>query len=433
MHRTPLALLIVCLLVVSTVTADEWPQWRGPQRDGVWRETGIVEELPDEVQPRWTADIGAGYSSPTVADGRVYITDRIDEPEEIERVHCFDFKTGKQVWTHAYPTGDLYGRIGYKAGPRAAVIVQEGKAYSLGSAGHLLCFDAATGKVLWQHDLYTQYQIDMPRWGIAASPLIEGDLLIVQAGGKDACMIAFDRNSGKEAWRALSDAASYVAPIVIDQAGRRVLVTYMADRVAGMDPKTGQVLWSYDMPGSQWPIAISTPVVHDDLLFLSSAHVGSALLRLDPDRMAVHEVWRKNGKTNREDGTLHSLITTPILRDGYIYGLHQNAKLRCLDLKTGEVVWESEGAMPPEKFGTLHMVEHAPTGRVFIFNEIGELVIANLTPMGYIELDRAKLVEPTKPQNPGRRTGVTWAHPAFAHRHILVRSDQKLVCVDLSK
>lgn len=432
--RAYLSLIVAAVMLVGTnLHADEWPQWRGPQRDGVWRETGIVERLPDEVEPRWSVEVGAGYSSPTVADGRVYVTDRVDEPQEIERVHCFDFKTGERLWSHEYPTGKLYGGIGYKAGPRAAVIVQDGRAYSLGGVGHLHCFDARTGKVLWQHDLYSEYDIDMPRWGIASSPLIEGEVLIVQIGGKDACLVAFNRETGKEAWRALSDAASYTAPIVIDQAGRRVLVCYTADRVVGMDPQTGKLLWHYDMPGSKWPIAIATPVVHDDLLLVSSAHVGSALLRLDPDHMAVHEVWRRDGSKSREQGTLHSLITTPLIQGKHIYGLHQNAKLRCLDLMTGELVWESEAVMPVEKFGTLHMVEHGPTGRTFIFNELGELIIAQLSPKGYHEIDRANIIGPTKPQNPGRRTGVTWAHPAFANRHILVRSDEQLVSVDLSE
>ena len=149
MRSLSLLILPAVLLAPSTVFADEWPQWLGPQRDGVWREEGIVEDFDGErLTPRWTADIGAGYSSPTVADGRVYITDRLDDPEELERIHCFDSKTGEKLWSYQYSTGKLYGGIGYKAGPRAAVIVQDGRVYSLGGVGHLLCLDATTGKVL---------------------------------------------------------------------------------------------------------------------------------------------------------------------------------------------------------------------------------------------------------------------------------------------
>ena len=207
-------ILALGLLVVS-VEADDWPQWRGPLRDGVWRETGIVQKFDrSQLDIVWRAEVGGGYSGPTVADGRVYVTDRLTKPNQVERVHCFDQKTGSKIWTHEY--GCKYRNVSYETGPRASVTVDEGRAYALGTMGHLFCFDAATGDVLWKKDLEKRYKINMPTWGLSAAPLIEGDLVIVQIGGEKACLVAFDKQTGEEDWRALNDQASYSAPIVIE-------------------------------------------------------------------------------------------------------------------------------------------------------------------------------------------------------------------------
>ena len=230
--------LLASGLAAWAAAADDWPQWRGPKRDGVWRETGLLERFPSpELAPRWKVKVSNGYSGPTVAGGRVYLTDRVTEPKQQERVHCFDWQTGKTLWTHAYDAP--YGGVGYPDGPRASVTIHEGRAYSLGAVGHLYCLDAATGKVHWSKDLDKLYEIRVPDGGLSASPLIEGDLVVVQAAGAgEACLIAFDRKTGEERWKALPDRASYSAPVVIEQAGKRVLVCWTADRVVGLDPKT---------------------------------------------------------------------------------------------------------------------------------------------------------------------------------------------------
>ena len=215
--RSLLGLLIV--LISIPTFADEWPQWHGPNRDGVWRETGIVETLTQEtLDVRWRIPISSGYSGPTVADERVYVTDRVVTPKQIERVHCYDWKTGEQIWTYEYDCE--YRNVGYTAGPRASVTVHNGLAYSLGALGHLFCFDATTGEVKWKNNLNTTYKIEMPIWGIASAPLIKDDLLIIQVGGEDVCFAAFDLKTGEERWTALDDKASYSAPIIIDQAER---------------------------------------------------------------------------------------------------------------------------------------------------------------------------------------------------------------------
>jgi hypothetical protein len=251
--------LPVCCLTCysSTASADDWPQWRGIDRDGVWHETGVIDSFDSPRLPlRWRAEISSGYCGPTVAGGRVYVTDRVIKPKQIERVHCFDAKDGTPLWTHAYDCA--YRGVEYDAGPRASVTIDDRRAYSLGTMGHLHCFDAATGKVEWSHDLGVTHKIRMPMWGIAGSPLVEGDLVIVHIGGEpNACLVAFDKKTGTERWRALDDPASYSSPIVIDQAGRRVLVCWTGRRVVGLGPATGKLHWSQEFTPARFVRAIA--------------------------------------------------------------------------------------------------------------------------------------------------------------------------------
>ena len=220
---------VTCLLLLSlsatTGRGDEWPQWRGPHRDGVWHETGIVEKFEsDQIEPLWRQPVGSGYSGPTVAEGNVYVTDRLVEPQQVERVHCFDWNLGTKLWTRSYPCEYT---ISYEAGPRASVTVEDGRAFALGAMGHLHCLDAASGQVLWKHDLDAEFKISadkrMPIWGIAGSPLIYEDLVIVPIGAEKASLVAFNKKFGDLVWQALDDRAQYSAPILIEQAGRPVL------------------------------------------------------------------------------------------------------------------------------------------------------------------------------------------------------------------
>ncbi len=240
------SLVIAGFLLVATGStyADDWPQWRGTLRDGIWRETGIIRKFDSpEIKVKWRAPISSGYSGPTVASGRVYVMDRLVEPKEQERVHCLDAESGKPIWSHAYDC--VYKGVSYPNGPRASVTVNDGKAYSLGSMANLYCFDAAKGDVLWSKDLFTQYKVRMPDWGIAAAPLIEGDNVIVVISGEgDSCVVAFDRMTGAEKWKALPDKACYSSPMMIDQAGKRVMVLWTADRIVGLDPSSGKLYGS---------------------------------------------------------------------------------------------------------------------------------------------------------------------------------------------
>ena len=189
---------------IPAARGDDWPQWRGPHRDGVWSETGIVEKFPDkQLKIDWRAPIGPGYSGPTVADGRVYVTDRA-ESKKGERVFASTPKPAKRFGP--IPTIAAID-IGYGDGPRAAVTIDSGRAYALGAMGDLHCFDAAKGDVLWKKDLLAEYKIRMPIWGITAAPLVEGNLLIVEIGGEQACIVAFDKATGEEKWKSLDDRA----------------------------------------------------------------------------------------------------------------------------------------------------------------------------------------------------------------------------------
>jgi len=429
--------LLATLSMCSRAAADDWPQWRGPQRDGVWRETGIVDKLPaGKLKPVWRAAVGAGYSGPTVAGGRVYVTSRQTEPKQTETVHCFDLKTGDVVWTHTYAR--KYSNIGYTDGPRAAVSIDNGKAYALGAMGDLHCLHAETGKVLWHKDLNQLYSITasrrMPIWGIAASPLIYGDLIILHIGGKGACVVALNKNSGEEVWKALRDRASYSAPIMIQQGGKDVVVVWNGDSLAGLNPATGAVHWRYPFPPRNMPIGIATPVVRGDRLFVTSFYDGALMMKLNASEPGAKKVWHKNGRSERATEALQSIISTPLFIGDHIYGVDSYGELRCLEASTGDRIWESAAATPRNRWSNIHFVRQGDTNRVWLFNESGELIISELTPKGYSEISRAKLIEPTTGQLRRRGgVGVTWSHPAYANRHVIIRNDEEILAVDLSK
>jgi outer membrane protein assembly factor BamB len=421
--------LCLMLLFANAALADEWPQWRGPNRDGVWKETGIVKKFAGpELKLRWRTPISSGYSGPTVADGRVYVTDRVvkGDEDQRERVLCFDWDDGKPIWSHEYDCP--YVGVGYVAGPRASVTVSDGKAYSLGTMGHLFCFDSMTGEVRWKHDCNSEYKIRMPIWGIAASPLVEGDLLIVQIGGEKACLVAFDKQTGEERWRALEDNASYSAPIVIEQAGRRVLVCWTGDNVVGMNPATGGIYWRQPFKPTRMVISIATPVINDNRLLVSSFYDGAMMLKLDADKTTAEQSWRRLGPDEQHTDSLHAVISTPQIEGDFIYGVDSYGELRCLEAATGDRVWESLKAVPKARWSTIHMVRHGED--TWMFNERGQLAISRLSPTGYEEIRRAQLIEPTNVQL-SQRGGVCWAHPAFAYRHVFARNDDALVCASL--
>ena len=426
-------LLVVLFVMAGFAGADEWHQWRGKDREGVWNETGIIEAFDSQQIPiRWRVPISSGYSGPTVADGRVYVTDKRMKPKQVERVHCFDWETGDTLWSYTY---ECVYKIDYAAGPRATVTVQDGLAYALGAMGHLHCFDAATGEVVWKKDLNAEYSIEMPIWGIASAPIVEADNLIVQIGGTpNACIVAFDRKTGEEKWRAVDDTASYSAPIVITHAGKRVLICWTGNNIAALDPETGTVHWLYPFPSTRWEIGIATPIFYQSELFFTNFYEGSLLLKLPSDGLDVELGWHRVGKDERRTEAIQTTMTTPVRIGDYIYGVDSYGELRCIDARNGDRVWEDLSAVPKARWSTIHLVKHPASSknRIWMFNERGELLITDLTPEGLNIVSRAKLIEPTRDQL-NRRGGVTWAHPAYAYKHVFARNDKELICANLEE
>jgi outer membrane protein assembly factor BamB len=428
------AVLCGALLAVSNAWGDDWPRWRGPTADGLWRETGIVERFAsNRLEPAWRKPIGAGYSGPTVANGRVYVMDRQTEPVSQERVLCFDEKTGESIWTHTYDCP--YSKIGYTAGPRASVTIDGDKAFSVGAMGHAFGFDAATGKVLWFRDFHRELPIEMPIWGIAASPVVFRDLVIFHIGGmpendpRGACVVAVDAATGKERWRALKDRAQYATPVLIEQGGKPVVVVWTGDAVVGLDPLTGASYWRDELKPRNMPIGVATPIVIGDRLFCTSFYDGSLLLRLGRQQPTAERLWYRVGRSERDTDALQSIISTPLALGDHVYGVDSYGELRCLSLATGERVWENLTATPKARWSTIHFVQNGD--RTWMFNERGELLIGKLTPAGFAEISRAKLLEPTLEQL-RQREGVCWSHPAFANRHIVARNDKELVRASLA-
>lgn len=417
-----------CCMSQNQDNLSDWPQWRGPGRDGIWNEEFLSDSLrPGDIKKMWSVPVGPGYSGPTVADHRVYVMDYIQEPVPAERVHCFDASSGKSLWTHEYTCE--YFAVGYPVGPRASILIHDKLAYSFGTMGHLHCFDAETGDVVWQHNTLEAYNSRIPVWGLASSPVIEKNLLIVQVGGQPgACIMAFDKNTGVEAWRALDDEASYSAPIIIDQAGQKVLVCWTKEHLAGMDPASGKVHWKIPFDQSRGAINIATPVFSNPYLFISSFWDGSMLIRVDQERLTSEKVWYRVGESESRTDALHCCISTPVLKGEYIYGIDSYGEFRCLDLMTGDRIWESFDLVPYGRWANVHFVQQGD--RVWAFNELGELILGELTPLGFKDYGRVSIIKPVK-MSPHPRDGVCWAHPAYAGKYIYVRNDEELICLKL--
>lgn len=429
------------LLTAPVLHAADWPQWLGPQRDGVWRETGIIEKFPTNgLKFRWRVQIGSGYSGPAVAKGRVYVMDRqlakgTSNPSspwgrsEIpgnERVLCLNEVDGRILWQHEY---DCPYTVSYASGPRVTPPVHEGKVYTLGSEGNLLCLDAEKGTVLWSRDFKKDFGIKTPMWGFAGHPLVDGKKLICLVGGEGSIAVAFDKDTGKELWRALSaKEPGYAPPMIYEFSGKRQLILWHPEAVNALDPETGKVIWSHPLtPSVRSGMTIPSPRKIGDLLFLTSFYNGSLLLRVDSDKPSV--VWQSQKVSEKDTDGLHSVMATPLIENGYIYSPCSYGQFRCLKLETGERLWETFAPTSgkSERWGHAFVVKHGD--RSFIFSEKGDLIIAKLTPEKYEELSRAHLIDPVN-HDPGRP--VVWSHPAFANKCVYARNDKEMVCLSLA-
>jgi outer membrane protein assembly factor BamB len=439
--------LVVLLLLPVLSRADDWPQWFGPQRDGVWRETGLLDRFPkDGPKIVWRASLGTGYAGPAVVGDRVYVMDRQHDrgpdgkvlppkPQGYsgkERLLCLDAASGKEVWKHQY---DCFYNLAYASGPRVTPVVKDGRVYALGAMGDLFCLDAKTGKPVWSKNLCAEHKLDKPPfWGYAGHPLLEGDLLYTLAGGPGSAVVALDKNTGKQVWKALStEEVGYSPPMLVTAGGKKQLLVWLSEHLNALDPLTGKAYWSVEYPAGRAPqrpaVNIVTVLPHGNQLFLSTFYHGPMMLELSKDKLGATVKWRgKSNNPGKPDG-LHCLMATPVFKDGFIYGVCAMGELRCLEAATGKQRWQTYDLTGGKQTdcGTAFLV---PQGDRFVaFNDQGELILAELTPKGHKVLDRARIIEAVAKAR-GRQ--VVWSHPAFARKCIFVRNDKEMVCVSLA-
>jgi outer membrane protein assembly factor BamB len=404
--------LLACASAAVNIHAEDWPRWRGPRGDGTWQGPEIAERWPDDGLPQiWRRDLGAGYAGIAVVGNRVYTLDRKKEPAETEGVVCLDLEDGRTVWQHRYAV--RYGDLAYGNGPRSTPTIHEGRVYTLGTVGHLHCLDAATGKTVWSKDLVQEAGARIPEWGLAASPVIYRDLVIVHCGASPAgCLMAFDRRSGEEIWRASGDPAGYCTPILIEQDGHELLVAWTPENILGLAPRTGKIAWSIPYKVT-YGVSIATPIYADGMLLVSGYWEGAKAIRLDPTLQRAELAWEDNRN-------LRGLMSQPLYRDGYVYLLEKQHGLTCFELKTGQKLWDDDNRLTPRgRNPQANLVWLGDTSRVIALNAEGELILANLSPEGYEEQSRTRILGPT------------WAHPAFAGRRVVARDDKEIVCVGL--
>ncbi len=418
-RQTPLLLLA---LVASLAQAADWPQWRGPDRDGAWNETEIVETFPsDGLKISWRVPVGRGWSSPVVVGDRVYLTDaQVKRPTAIERVLCLDAANGEQLWSHEY-TAD-YPDWAFEpnaGGPRATPIVHDGRIYTLGAIGDLRCLDAMTGVVVWQRNLSSDYTVK-PFTGITGSPLIDGNLLILAICAKGvASVVALKTATGQEVWRALDDTFSYSSPIVITAGGKKQLIVWLQEAVTSLDPATG-ITWWRELIRTTGDTAVSTPVFANGRLL-----VGGLMFQLASEKPAATVLWPHSRVAMKR---ILSITSTALLRGDHVYSARYTGELVCLEAATGEQVWEDKTITTLQNGSSIHIT---PCGNTdFLFTDRGDLISAHLSPGGYREISRARLLEPTSPF--GDRKCV-WTAPAYAHRHVFARNDTEIVCASLAK
>ena len=441
--RTVAIICAVVGLATAALDAEDWPQWRGVERDGVWRDTGLVERFSaGGLIVKWRAPVRGGFAGPAVADGRVFVLDYQETPgsrtmDGHERLVVFDEENGAQLWTQEWPAAYRNINVKFAIGPRATPTVHGGLVYILGAAGMLSCFDTRTGDLIWRVDTVADYGLTVPVFGVSQSPLVEGDHLIVLLGGEpDAMVVAFDRETGTEAWRAIETTSEpgYSSPIVITAGGVRQLIVWHAAAVTSLDPSTGAIWWQYEF---QVPsgLTIGTPVRSGRYLLVTQVENGGLMLALNPDRPAARLLWEGLNLSRSDRPPQGATLSTPVVSGDTMYGLSSYGEFRGVDAVTGERLWSTDRLIPHERWANSYLVRNGD--RWFVINETGELIITRFHPAGYEEIDRTLLLEPTTRTRGGASgrwddRAVLWAHPAFANRHVVARNDVEVVRLSLA-
>jgi outer membrane protein assembly factor BamB len=414
------SLLSTALFLPPADASDQkrpaWPEFLGPERNGISRETGLNlnwEATPPKVL--WKVPLGSGYGSFAVVGDRLFTMARRGQRDF---VLCLDAGSGKEVWAHdAAPTYVDKQKQG--SGPRATPTYHRGKLYCLLPMGELICLSAADGRKLWEQDTFKDVGARNPAggffyWGESVSPLVAGDLVIVQPGGrKDNSVAAFHKDTGELVWTAGDDGPGYGSPILITVAGRQQVVCPTGMSLLGLDPVKGGVLWRVPF-GNKFNANCANPVWAEDTLFMSAAYgVGSIALEIVPKEggWEARERWRSRKN-------LQTLFCTSIIQDGHIYGCSGDLSaifLRCLDLKTGDILWEER--LPGRS--TLLGVE----GHLLILDERGSLQLVEMNPKEF--RPKGTMAE--------LLTYKAWAAPALAGGKLYLRDEHSAVCLDLRR
>jgi outer membrane protein assembly factor BamB len=437
--------------------ADDWPEWRGKGRLGEYKESGILDTFPaGGLKIKWRTPIHAGYTGPAVAGGRVFVTDfRMVKPGEgppstaemsmrratglvgVERAVAIEETTGKILWTKEWDADYTGTMQSYAIGPRATPTVDGDRVYIQTTMGRLLCLNAAKGTVLWEKDYAREFGLKVPVWGMTASPLVDGPRVVAVTGGQEGSLVAMDKLTGKVLWKAVPTGASgpgYSSPFLMEAGGARQLIYWHPAGVASFAPVTGEKLWEQEWKQTATGLVIATPVHAKNWLLMSSFYKGSMMMDLDPAKPQAKMAWKGASESEINTDGLHSITSTPVIDGDYIYGVCSYGQFRCLEVSTGNRVWETQDVTKEKaRWASAFLVRHGD--RYFINNDRGELIIAKLSPKGYEEIARTTLIKPTATAGIGRREmkAVNWTHPAYANRTLYTRNDEELIAVSLSK
>ncbi len=387
----------------------DWPQWQGPDRTAAVVEPGLLQEWPKDGPPlAWRIKgLGEGFSTPTVAAGRIFSMGNRDKTEVVT---AFAEDGGKPLWSH--DVGPVRADGGGYHGPRCSPTVDGELVYALGLNGDLLCLKADDGDEVWRKDLIKDFKGARGGWGYAESPLIDGDRLLCTPGGKDNTLVALNKMTGEKIWSCPvpgGDGAAYSSIIAVDVDGKRQYVQFLGHGVVGVS-EDGQFLWRYDHPANG-TANCSTPLFSDDCVFAASAYgTGGGLVRIqrDGDKYKAEEVYFTKHMQNHHGGM--------VLRGGFLYGADEG-RLTCINLKTGDVAWSTDKTGK----GSVCCVGN----RLYFRNEGGPVVLVEVNPYEYVEHGRFSPPDKTdKPQ---------WTHPVVANGKLYIRDQDTLFCYDVTR
>ena len=403
--RITLAVLFcVCAMSAQSASAQEWGQWRGPNRDGVAGSFRAPATWPKTLTLKWKAAVGGGYSSPVLAGERVYIHSR---QEEDEVVQCLDLKTGKSVWQASYPAPFAKNQYAVKMGkgPNSTPALYRDRLYTLGVTAVLSCFDAKTGALKWRKDYSKQIDTSKLFCGTAMSPVIENGMVITHVGDdRKGWVIAYDAETGQERWKWEGDGPGYASPIVAEIEGTRQVVTLTDKSVIALAVDSGKLLWKLPFP-DEWNENIVTPILHQKTLIVSGVRQGTRALKVTKagQEWAVKELWH-NPK-------IAMYMSSPVLDGDYLYGLShlRKGQFFCLDARTGEVRWATEG-----REGANAAVLSAGNYLLFLTDD-ADLIVANRSAKGFEAVAKYQTAD-----------SPTWAHPVLWGRQILIKDDSSL-------